>query len=64
VPARLLFVYFVGDKFDGPSAANVDCPKDEAGWKTALSAQSEWLGLNNSHRLSNYIHQIFVPVII
>ena len=44
VATRLLLVYFVGDNLD-----NADCPKDEAGWDVALSAQARSLGLNSAH---------------
>jgi hypothetical protein len=64
VAARLLFVYFVGDDFDKSTTRNIECPKDKAGWKTALSEQAQWLGLDRMHPLTNYVHELFVPVVM
>jgi hypothetical protein len=64
VAARLLFVYFVGDNFDRLPTHNAECPKDQAGWETALSDQARWLGLDKIHPLSNYVHKLFVPVVM
>ncbi len=64
VAARLLFIYFVGDNFDRASAYKAECPQDEAGWTAALSAEAQWLGLDRTHPLSNYVHKLFVPVVV
>jgi hypothetical protein len=64
VAARLLFVYFVGDNFDRASAYKAECPQDEVGWAAALSVQAQWLGLDRAHPLSNYVHKLFVPVVV
>jgi hypothetical protein len=63
VPARLLFVYFVGDSFDRDPTRKFECPKNEAGWQPALEAQSRWLGLQRQHPLSNCVYSLFLPVI-
>jgi hypothetical protein len=63
MPARLLFVYFTGDSFEPDPMHKFNCPKDEPGWKLALDAQSEWLGLRPVHSLSEYVHKIFIPVV-
>jgi hypothetical protein len=63
VPARLLFVYFTGDSFKADPSCKFDCPKDEAGWKAALQAQSQWLGLEQPHPLADYVHKLFVPIV-
>ncbi len=60
VPARLLFVYFVGDRpRDG-----AQCPQTEGEWKAALAEQASWLGLERRHALSDRIHSIFVPTVM
>lgn len=57
VAARLLFVYFTGDSTSGR-----ECPRDEAGWQTALEAQQARVGLPPRHLLSHRIPKLFVPV--
>ena len=60
VKARLLFIYFCGDKWPPPEK---NCPKDEASWCAALEAQAEHLGLVENHRLlAERIHKLFLPV--
>lgn len=58
IQARLLFIYFTGDR-SGPSRT---CPPDAAGWEQALSAQHQHIGLPPGHPLENCIHRLFVPV--
>ena len=57
IHARLLFVYFTGD-----SAAGRECPKDESGWRAALTAQDAHMGLPENHVLTGKIHKLFLPV--
>jgi len=57
--ARLLFVYFIGDK-----RSDVSCPQNEAAWEQALTDQDSWLGLTGEHLLSNRIHKLFVPIVM
>jgi len=59
VPARLLFLYFTGDRFPDGAA---DCPADAKGWKPALAAQAAHVGLPEGHPLSDRIHTLFLPV--
>ena len=59
VPARLLFLYFTGDRFPDGTA---DCPADAKGWKSALEAQAAHVGLPEGHPLSDRIHTLFLPV--
>jgi hypothetical protein len=57
VNARLLFIYFIGDKRpDG-----ISCPQSEAAWEQPLMDQANWLGLSGEHTLSTRIHKLFVP---
>lgn len=57
VKARFLFIYFCGDVFP-----NRNCPKDEAGWDAALTAQENHLALPQKHALADRIHKLFLPV--
>lgn len=59
VAARLLFLYFVGDR--RPDA--FVCPKDEEGWREALDRQDAAIGLPYDHGLADRVHKIFLPVI-
>ena len=57
IRTRLLFVYFCGDRFPGK-----ECPASEQEWKPAIEAQRLHLGLESEHRLSDRIHELFLPV--
>jgi hypothetical protein len=58
VPARLVFVYFIGDCFpDGRR-----CPASEDDWKPLVHACHLTLGLPEKHALSERVHQVFIPV--
>lgn len=57
LPARLLFVYFLGDSFAGRV-----CPVDESGWQAALDAQAKHIGLPRGHQLEDRIHRLFLSV--
>jgi hypothetical protein len=58
INARLLFIYFTGDR-NGPGRT---CPPDEAGWEQALRAQHQHVGLPAGHALEGRIHRLFLPV--
>jgi hypothetical protein len=58
VPARLMFIYFMGDKGD----AGRTCPIDAAGWRGALDAQKAHVGLPQTHPVADRIHEIFLNV--
>ena len=57
VRTRLLFILFCGDRFPGK-----DCPVSEQEWEPAIEAQRLHLGLESKHRLSDRIHELFLPV--
>ena len=57
IPARLLFVYFLGDRNDGR-----ECPDTEEEWRLALEAQRMHLGLGPGHYLADRIHELFLPI--
>ncbi len=58
VPARLVFVYFTGDKGDGRRT----CPQDAAKWSDELCRLEERVGLPLGHPLAQYVHKLFLPV--
>jgi len=57
VPARLLLIYFFGDKVPGR-----ECPKDQEEWTNAIRAQAAHVGLPEYHPLIDRIHTLFLPV--
>jgi hypothetical protein len=58
VPARLVLVYFTGDKF--PDARQ--CPSSDAEWRELIRACHLTLGLSEEHALRDRVHELFVPV--
>lgn len=54
LPAHLVFVYFL-------NATDVNGPSDRAEWIGAIKVVEGYLGLGR-HRLSRYVHKIFVDV--
>lgn len=57
VPARLVFVYFLGDRVPGK-----ECPRTADGWKDSINDQWEHLGLAHNHPLANHVHGLFLPI--
>ena len=55
IDAYLIFVYFVG-------AEDVNGPQTIAEWKSALTVTKLILGLNEHHKLSKYVADIFIDV--
>jgi hypothetical protein len=58
VDARLLFIYFCGDKGD----ARRTCPENPEAWKESLGELAQHVGLPNGHYLDGKIHTLFLPV--
>lgn len=58
IPARLLYIYFLGDRGDPRRT----CPYDEEGWQEALRAQEEHVGLPQGHKLEARMHKLFLPI--
>lgn len=59
IPARLLFIYFVGDKrTDGKI-----CPQNKEGWQEMLKNQDEYIGLPKNHPLAKQIHKLCLNVL-
>jgi hypothetical protein len=59
VAARLLYVYFCGDRTPSRS-----CPADAAGWCAALEAERKHLGLPAEHALRARMHALHLPVVL
>ena len=59
IPARLIFLYFCGDQHPKPG---VDCPADPAGWKDAIDAIHESLGLGGVSELKSRVHEVFISI--
>lgn len=57
IPARLLFVYFLGDQNPNTKSS----PKNEGGWTFALTAMHEHIGLKRHSPLESRIHKMFLP---
>lgn len=58
IPARLVHVYFVGDRFpDGR-----ECPSNEAEWQRLIEARRLTLGLGKDHLLAPRTHEVFLTV--
>lgn len=55
IPARLVFVYFVGDKA-------VNGPETIAEWKAALTVAKLVLGIGKQHRRAGFVHDVFIDV--
>lgn len=65
VPARLVFIYFLGDEW--PSGKNskgqpVTCPVDKHGWQTRLDEIHQHLGLTGSSGVEKQVHPVFLHV--
>jgi hypothetical protein len=58
IPARMLFIYFVGDLVRPDRSS----PQSADAWSVALQAQDAHLGLPPTHALSGQIHKLFLPV--
>ena len=59
VAARLLHVYFSGDR-----TPNRTCPADAAGWSAPLAQQQAHLGIAAGHPIRARIHALHLPVVM
>jgi hypothetical protein len=57
VPARLIFLYFYGDR-----NGNRDCPQFPGDWQAPLQTMSAAIGLNLQSVLLRRVHKIYLPV--
>jgi hypothetical protein len=59
--ARLMFIYFTGDKWPGENG-NPICPKDSDGWQSALETRKAHVGLGQKHALAKLVNEVFLEV--
>ena len=57
LPARLLFIYFLGDKHK-----NQDCPRTKDEWKPSIDKMESALGIDHGSPLFGRVHNLFLPV--
>jgi hypothetical protein len=57
VSARLVGIYFVGDRF--PDSRR--CPASEREWMELIKARDLTLGLAEHHPLADRVHEVFIP---
>ncbi len=57
IGARLLFIYFLGDK-----RQNAICPEKENEWEIELNKMYDHIGPLENPELTNRIHHLFLPV--
>lgn len=61
IPAKLLFVYFLGDRF--PEGRTQICPDTQQGWMPHLQAMEQHVGWqDDNNRLAPHVHKLFLPV--
>jgi hypothetical protein len=60
VPARLVLIYFCGDRRSDGAV----CPKDEREWAGALDVQDRHVGLPEDSPLSRRVHNVFLPALL
>lgn len=59
IPARLLFIYFLGDKNPGKEKS---CPKRAEGWEEALREQYKSIGLDPDRKKAIGVIDLFLDV--
>ena len=59
IPARLLFIYFLGDKRKKDSAI---CPQTEAEWASGIEAMKDHLGIDPHSELYPRVHHLCLTV--
>lgn len=60
IPTRLLFLYFLGDRF--PTKRAACCPEEESGWRPALREMELHTGWGEENPLAGRVHRAFLPV--
>jgi hypothetical protein len=58
IPARLVYVYFCGDRHPAPK----QCPLNPEDWQPLLQRVHEELGLTGKSALEAHVHEVFVDV--
>ena len=62
IPAKLLFIYFLGDLF--PTGHHQILPNQEEGWMPLLQAMNRHVGWTDAepNLLNGHVHKLFLPV--
>jgi hypothetical protein len=64
IRARLVFIYFCGDDWEGKTLNNGEsplCPKDAKEWEVPLKDLHKRLGLRGQSKLEDRVHGLFLP---
>ena len=59
IPTRLIFIYFIGDKFPESKA---DCPQTKEAWLPILTEQNRALGLTGTEPSFTKVSKVFLHV--
>ena len=65
IPARLVFIYFLGDQWPNDKDSRgrpVTCPKARRDWESHLKEMHKHLGLKHESELEKRVHRLFLPV--
>jgi hypothetical protein len=64
ISARLIFIYFIGDKWGGGKIGGKfpNCPKTSGEWDKHLHAMYLHLGLDGTSDFEQHVHKVFLPV--
>lgn len=57
IPARLLFIYFIGDQRD-----DAECPQSEGEWRFVVEDMEEKLGIDQERELYQRVEHLYIPV--
>jgi hypothetical protein len=60
LPAWLLSIYFLGDRFESGGREIVG-PTDPEGWREPMKVAEEYLSLPSDHPLSEYASRLYLP---
>jgi hypothetical protein len=60
IKAKLLFIYFLGDKF--PENRSEICPTTSHEWTPHLEAMERQIGWTMDNPLAEHVHKLFLPV--
>ena len=73
-PARLLLIYFLGDRGecysghgstldnDAKPGNGIECPQTKKDWEMPLDEMKKYLGLPATHELADRIHNLFLDI--
>lgn len=59
IPARLVFLYFCGDKHPKGTAV---CPREPAGWNATRADIKKTLGLTGKSEIETRVHEVYMDI--